>query len=90
MSKTVWSAALGWHDGPEVIVSSVAALDSRTDLQFVSDSQDTDAIRSHFGKEWDGAEYDSYFVRTLDGDYAEVWGMVGIIPYRSKIVTRVH
>ena len=39
MSKTVWTAEKGWHDGAECKVSSVAALNARTDLQFISDSQ---------------------------------------------------
>ena len=89
MSKTIWTAAKGWHDGAEVKVSSIAALDSRTDLQFISDSQDTAAIRFDFGPAWDGFDYDSYFVRAEDGEYKEIWGMSGIVPYKSKLVTRL-
>jgi hypothetical protein len=32
---------------------------------------------------------DSYFVAVKDGDYAEIWGMAGIVPYLSKLVTRL-
>jgi hypothetical protein len=56
-------------------------------LQFVSDSQDTEAIREHIGD--CAAGYDSFFVAISDGDYAEVWGMCGIVPYLSKLVTRI-
>jgi hypothetical protein len=89
MSQTVWTPTLGWHDGPECAVLSVVALNSRADLQFISDSQDTAAIRFDFGPAWLGFDYDSYFVRIEDGEYKEVWGMAGIVPYLSKIVTRV-
>lgn len=89
MSKTVWTAEKGWHDGEEYQVSSVAALDSRTDLQFVSDSQDTAAVRFDFGPSWNGFKYDSYFVHIADGEYKEIWGMAGIVPFKSKIVTRL-
>ena len=56
-------------------------------LQFVSDPQDTAAIKEHIGAAADG--YDSFFVATADGDYTEVWGMCGIVPYKSKLVSRI-
>jgi hypothetical protein len=56
-------------------------------LQFVSDSQDMQAIRAHLGE--DAGNYDAFFVDTRDGEYIEVWGMVGIIPYNSKLVSRL-
>jgi len=62
-------------------VSSVAALNNRTDLSFVSDSQDVDAVRDHFGLDWAGREYDAYFVACSEGEYTEVWGMCGTVPY---------
>lgn len=89
MSKTIWTPTKGWHDGSETQVSSVAALNSRQDLQFVSDSQDTAAIRFNFGPNRDGFDYDSYFVRVEDGEYKEIWGMSGIVPHMSKLVTRL-
>lgn len=55
-------------------------------LQFVSDSQDVQAIKEHLGPDADG--YNSFFVEVVDGDYKEVWGMVGITPYLSKLVSQ--
>ena len=55
-------------------------------LQFVSDSQDVAAIKRHLGTRSDG--YDSFFVAGENGDYTEVWGMCGIIPRMSKLVSR--
>jgi hypothetical protein len=70
-------------------VSTVLSLNSRHDLQFISDSQDTAEVRFDFGPSWDGFEYDSYFVRIDDGEYKEIWGMCGIVPLLSKLVTRL-
>ena len=57
-------------------------------LRLVSDSQDVQAIREYLGK--DAGNYDAFFVATKDGDYTEVWGMVGIIPYNSKLVSKLR
>ena len=70
-------------------MSSVAALNNRVDLTFISDSQDTASIRFDFGPAWDGFEYDSYFVKVEDGEYKEIWGMCGTVPYLSKLVTKL-
>jgi hypothetical protein len=56
-------------------------------LQLVSDSQNVQAIREHLGT--DAGNYDAFFVDTRDGDYTEVWGMCGIVPYNSKLVSRL-
>lgn len=61
--------------------------DLHPSLQFVSDSQDTEPIREHFG---DKAEhYGAFFVAVSDGDYTKVWGMLGTVPYNDKNVYRV-
>ena len=57
-------------------------------LQFVSDSQDTNAIKEHIGQA--ASEFDAFFVAVGDGDYAEVWGMRGSIPLNCKTVIRIH
>lgn len=56
-------------------------------LQFVNNSQDVAAIKEHIGKDAD--DYDSFFIAIKDGDYTEVWGMVGIVPRLSKLVSRL-
>lgn len=58
------------------------------ELQFVSDSQDVAPIREYLGA--DAGEYDAFFVHIQDGDYTEVWGICGIIPYNSKLTTRLR
>ena len=54
---------------------------------FVSDSQDVQAIREHIGKAADG--YDSFFVILGEGDYAHVWGIAGIVPHLSKLANKL-
>lgn len=57
------------------------------DLEFLSDSQDRETIRQALhGK---GNDYDAFFVRVVDGEYQEVWGIAGIVPYLSKLTTRL-
>lgn len=53
------------------------------DLKFCNDSQDVDAIKDHIGSAAD--EFDAFFVRAEDGEYTEVWGIVGIVPSLWKI-----
>lgn len=57
------------------------------ELQFLSDSQDVKHIQNYIGET--AMEYDSFFVRVQDGDYIEVWGISGIIPFESKFATRL-
>lgn len=68
-------------------MSIVASLENDKDLVFVSDSQDTQAIREHIGNKANG--YDAFFVKVQDGDYSEVWGICGIIPNKSKLASRL-
>jgi hypothetical protein len=56
-------------------------------LQFVSDSQDVQAIREHLGE--DAGNYDAFFADVQNGEYVELWGMVGSVPYNSKLVSRL-
>ena len=78
-------------------MTAVGALNP--DLQFVSDSQDVQAIkdslagrvnvRDVFGDAVSAEGYDAFFVRVQDGDYTEVWGICGIVPYNTKLTTRL-
>ena len=69
----------------------ISDLNSRHDLQFVSDSQDVEAIKNYVGiKPTDAINtYDSFFVKIQDGEYVELYGMVGIIPYLDKEVVKI-
>jgi hypothetical protein len=66
-------------------MTAVAALPK--DLQFVSDSQDVQAIRESLGNA--AGNYDAFFCRVKDGEYKEVWGICGIVPHMTKLTTRL-
>ena len=65
------------------------------ELILVNDSQDAKVVREHLGKsltsleEAQGENFNSFFVKTVEGDYAEVWGFEGIIPYNNKRAWRI-
>jgi len=58
-------------------------------LQLVTDSQDVQAICEHLGLRGLDLGYDAFFVDVQDGEYVEVWGMCGTVPYNSKLVSRL-
>lgn len=62
-------------------------------LNFVSLSQDVEAIKDTLPMTEEQkdlvSELDSFFVEVKGGDYTEVWGMEGIVPYLSKKVYRI-
>ena len=68
-------------------VRTVADLANRGDLQLVTDSQDVNAIKERIGKE--AEDFDGFFVKVSDGDYKEVYGFEGNIPYTNKSVKRL-
>lgn len=56
------------------------------ELNFVTDSQDVEAIASHVpGAE----EYDHLWVDSENGEYTEVWGGYGAVAYDYDTVHRV-
>lgn len=67
-------------------ISTVALIAS--DLCFVSDSQDVQAIKDDYPKDHPVHNYDAFFTSPITG--APVWAMVGIVPYVSKLVTSVE
>jgi hypothetical protein len=70
---------------PVGTMSAVGALPM--ELQFISDSQDVTAVKERIGEPAQG--YDAFFVAIQDGDYVEVWGICGIVPYVTKLTSRL-
>ena len=64
-------------------------------LEFVSTDFVVESLKQYIpsylsdGKEFSTAEYDSFFVELADGDYGEVYGMIGIIPWLDREVCRI-
>lgn len=65
---------------------TVEDIQEREDLQFISDSQDVQAIKELIP---DAKPYDSFFVKVEEGDYTEVYGMYGIVPYFYKFLEKL-
>lgn len=55
-------------------------------LQFVADSQDVAPIQQAYPE---ARLYDSFFVDTRDGEYREIWGICGTVPYSSKLTSQI-
>lgn len=55
---------------------------------FVSDSQDTEAIKADYPIAV-VEDFDSFFVVAGEGEYTAVWGMYGIVPKLDKMVYRI-
>lgn len=55
----------------------------KSNLSLLVDSQDTEELREVYHG------YEGFFVRVGDGEYTEVWGFVGTVPYKSKIVSKL-
>ena len=76
---------------------TVESINTRTDLQFISDSQDVAAVKEylqglkavHELLNISLDDYDSFFVKVEDGDYSEVYGMAGIVPYLYKSLDKI-
>lgn len=60
---------------------TVRDIESR-DVAFVCDSQDVAAIKSGLPKSQQ--VYDSYFALIGDGEYTELYGMFGTVPWHTR------
>lgn len=58
------------------------------ELLLVTDSQDVRAVKDTIG--FPALEYDGFFVKVENGDYSEVWGFLGTIPYVWKHAERLR
>lgn len=58
------------------------------DLMLVTDSQDVKAIKENVPGAND-PDFDGFFVKIKDGDYSEVYGFAGTVPYNYKEVLRI-
>lgn len=53
-------------------------------FQLVDNSQDVKAIKEYFGNSKKLADFDGFFVKVDNGDYSEVYGFEGFVPYTYK------
>lgn len=57
--------------------------------QFISDSQDTIALREYFGNRGSISEFQSFFIKIHEGDYISIYGIKGIIPHLNKRLFKI-
>lgn len=71
-------------------VIQVSQMSQSKAIQFLSDSQDTESVRECIPLAMRN-KHESYFV-VLDEsgcDYAQIWGMAGIVPLLEKSITKI-
>jgi hypothetical protein len=73
--------------GRKVMVKRIADLENRKDLDYVNVDYEVDAIKEYLGES--AKDYDAFFVKVKDGDYAEVWGVEGNVPYLDNSAHRL-
>lgn len=66
-------------------VKTIADLDLRSDLDLITNSQEVEELRAYLGSK-EADEMSGFFVKVQDGDYSEIWGFYGCIPYIHKTV----
>lgn len=57
--------------------------------QFISDSQDTIALKEYFGNNENVIGFDGFFVKIQNGDYISIYGIEGIVPYLNKKLFKI-
>ncbi|MFA5409976.1 MAG: hypothetical protein WC343_14480 [Bacilli bacterium] len=68
---------------------TIADIQDRQDLILVDLSQDVDAIKQHFGNRKSLKQFDGFFIKVDNGDYEEVYGFSGNIPYLTKDIYKI-
>lgn len=71
------------------LTSTMRVSDLPDFFQFVSDTQDVEAVRENLSPLMRRQGYDSYWVFAEDGEYVLVYGMDGIVPHMDKYVYKV-
>jgi hypothetical protein len=66
----------------------VQDIQHRDDLIFVSDSQDVEAV-AEFVPLNQRDNYGSYFVKVNEGDYVEIYGMFGMVPWLERSIYKL-
>lgn len=61
--------------------------DLAPDLCFINDSSEVKEIKKLVGRR--ANNFDCFFVRVKDGEFSEIYGMCGTVPYMSKEVEKL-
>lgn len=58
-------------------------------LQFISNSQDVQAVFEYLGRPSLFETYPALFVEVVNGDYIQIWGIMGIIPWLDRTAWKI-
>jgi len=58
------------------------------DFVLISDSQDVKYVKAKLGNK--AKDFDAFLILVGEGDFAEVYGFNGLIPYMSKEATLLY
>ncbi len=68
---------------------TIADFNDRPEFSLVTLSQDVESVKEMFGNRQAVKEFDGFLVKEEDGDYSEVYGFTGSVPYNNKTVYKV-
>jgi hypothetical protein len=63
---------------------TIRDLQKREDLTLVTDSQDVQAVKDQLGNSDALDDFDGFFVNVGEGEYTEVYGFQGNVPFLGK------
>ena len=59
-------------------------------LQLATNSQDVDWIKDHLGNHIDVLDFGGFLYQVEGGDFTEIYGFFGNVPYNEKPVFRIR
>lgn len=68
---------------------TIRDLEDRDDLSLMDIDYEVKELKRHFGNRAAIREFDAFFVKVLEGDYAEVYGFQGNIPELDKAIFKI-
>jgi len=69
---------------------TVKDLNTRDDLEFISDDYSINSIKNTIGRFEELKDFNSFFVKINNGEYEEVYGIYGTVPYITKDIYRIE
>jgi len=70
-------------------IGTIKDINKREDLTLLTDSQDVESVKEYFGNRKAVDEFDGFFVKVGEGDYDEIYGFEGSVPYLSKSLYKI-
>jgi len=72
------------------LFGTIEDIQNREDLSLATDLQDTEFIKEYLGNHEDIEDFDGFFVNVKDGEYTEIYGFEGSVPYLYKSLWKIE